>query len=861
MAAYIETDFPIEEVNKLAKKEAPVGGRKPIYNLHKWWARRLSCVFRTIILSAVLDEECFDWNKAYYKEFPDYNRLIHDRLNNIIILDPFMGGGTTIVEGLKLGCKMVGVDIQPVAWFTVKKEIEPVDLAALRETLDQLEQAIGEDIKKYYRTTCPSCNKQADVMYTFWVKKATCPNISCHAEVPLFSSYRIATIKASKKRKEAHYIFCPECKSVFETSDSFKAITLCPSCGYSFNPQQETVSRGSFTCRNCGLKSKILDSAKSQDEILPMEMYAQEVYCPHCKFKGYKKITDVDITLYESAKQEFDTLKDSLLFPKQMIPEEGRCDPRPINYGYRYFYQMFNERQLLCLSRLLEQILKIEDENIREFFLIAFSGSVDYNNMFCKYNASYRNMQNLFSHHAFWPTDMAAENNVWGTDFGKGTFKNSVKKVIASKEYCDAPYETEVDADGNTRKIQTRELIKAVLVDSFEELELGKGNVLLKCQTSEYMDFLPDKSVDLVITDPPYCDNVQYAELADFFHVWLWLGLNQTYECIQSELSSKAREIVKNVAAGKDDDFFTDGLTQVFTECNRVLKDDGLVAFTFHHKENWAWASVLETVLDSDFYIKAVYPIHAESETSTHIMNVENIQYDTIIVCRKRKLVTEQVNWNTLKDTIYLKAQEDLLRLEESHPDMSEIDIFVITVGKCLEEYSKNYPTVVQSGEPVTVEQAVNDISEIVEQLIEDSRQRNVPVGLDEMSRFYLLNLVGKRKVSFNELNRKLLNLSITMDDLRNAQLVIGRGEQIEPLSETDREEYLKGRLDSGETLTYIDKLHYLYCLYANNQRLDTYVTLWKDNTLTETCQLLFERTKDVVYQRIQSRFSQMRLL
>src|SRR4030042_736884 len=130
----IEEYFPIVEINRLAVPER--NAFKPIYKMHKWFARRASSVFRAILLGATKPAGT-DIMEDFYKDHtndPD--------TKDKVILDPFMGGGTTVVEALRLGCKVIGIDLNPVAWFIVKTEVEPVDLDALRQAFDRLPERI-----------------------------------------------------------------------------------------------------------------------------------------------------------------------------------------------------------------------------------------------------------------------------------------------------------------------------------------------------------------------------------------------------------------------------------------------------------------------------------------------------------------------------------------------------------------------------------------------------------------------------------------------------------------------------------------------------------------------------------------------
>ena len=188
----IEEGFPIVEINRLAEPER--NAFKPIYQMHKWFARRASCVFRAILLAA-LKPAGTDVMEEFYKDHT------HDPdTNGKVILDPFMGGGTTVVEALRLGCKVIGIDLNPVAWFIVKTEVEPVDLDELSAAFDRLAarltasgKPLREELLSHYKTECPACgNPDADIIYVFWVKSAICTDARCRKQVPLFPNYLVA---------------------------------------------------------------------------------------------------------------------------------------------------------------------------------------------------------------------------------------------------------------------------------------------------------------------------------------------------------------------------------------------------------------------------------------------------------------------------------------------------------------------------------------------------------------------------------------------------------------------------------------------------------------------------------------------
>ncbi len=293
----IEISFPIDQVNEIAEKEAHAKRYyRPVYTMHKWWARRLGSVFRTMILYALANEEMtvdgerqstfsednglpeIDWENPealweYYLEDVDFEGKT--------VLDPFMGGGTSIVESIRMGCNAIGSELNPVAWFVVKKEVEPVNLNKLDAAFEEVRENVGEEVQDYYRTECPHCEDEehhADVMHTFWVNELPCRN--CGEDIPLFKDYRLANSRSSN---DSHYnVFCPECWKIFPTEDA-RSTTTCPDseCDTEFVPYDAGhAARGSYTCPHCDEHPK-MDIIESVERFGKADRvpYAIEYYC------------------------------------------------------------------------------------------------------------------------------------------------------------------------------------------------------------------------------------------------------------------------------------------------------------------------------------------------------------------------------------------------------------------------------------------------------------------------------------------------------------------------------------------------------------------------------------------------------
>jgi len=903
----IEIHFPIEQVNEIAEREAHAKEKyRPIYFIHKWWARRLGSVFRTIVLYSLLDENAKvleddgRWRPVTKEElenpWPLYLKDVN--LGGKIVLDPMVGGGTTVIEALRLGCKVVAQDLNPVAWFLVKKMVEPVDIELLKEGFKKLENKVADEIKQYYRTICPHCLKRyckikeknpeavikevsqglrrtenpqklyerysfkdkegflerdknifADTMYYFWIKEVPCLN--CNTKVSLFRGYMLA----QKRDGKGYHVICPDCGNLFDVKN-YRKDTKCPRCDKEFNPDKDGNVEGKYyICPECGQKSVIIEAIQRKGK--PVEkLYAVEYYCPSCNEKGYKQADEFDQALFEKARDEYKNVESEWrgkYVPDTKIPKGQETYPRLIeNHGYKYWKDMFNERQLLSLGKLLKTILELDvDENVRELLVITFSEFLEFQNNLCDYARNKFHLYNLFKTHAFHPVLNPVENNVWGSaGGGRGIFKNEIEKILKGKTYNISPFEKYVN-NGNTVEKQSKIKIEGKIGDLFN----GNGNVQVMCGDSSYLP-ISNNSVDAVITDPPYYGNVMYSELSEFYYSWLRLALKNKYEHFQSEHVPNSAEVIVNREQGKEDKDFVEGLTAIFKEANQKLKKDGIMTFTFHHQAEEAWGAVLQSVLNSGFYISSIYPVQSESSVNPHIYLKANVRYDMVIVCRKRETKPERKHWSLLEDEIYFKVEDELKRLEKHKKNLSSEDVFVVAIGKCLEVYSKHYPEVYKRDKRVSIEEALSSIREIVDSQLMHTRFNQVASETDIPTAIYLFYLAGKTSISYESLNKALKMRNLGVDKIISTGLVEREGSQLLVLTPLERREILESK--RRENFSVIDRVHYLYYLWKNDKFFsferalsEDERVLWKSDGVFKALEYLGEVENDKTYNDI----------
>jgi putative DNA methylase len=869
--------------------------------------------------------------------------------NGKVVLDPFMGGGTTIVEALRLGCKVVGIDLNPVAWFIVKTQVEPVDLEELNEAFARLADRIvpwsGKPLRQtlldLYRTVPPWTVEEvcglvnSDVIYTFWTKSAVCTSPTCRKQVPLFSNYILAAKSPSiryyqdckcpncdaefdwevepaalvpdprlmfhgntysggigrsnarwtyahedggiyvcqgksiwKKNSnitesspewihvlhqhqvktgtlEAGHVCCPQCNDIIRPRLTAKkkkrkkvplTVLLCPQtedvfqwrgeigpdafvtspAGFTFDPNKAHVTdKGRFICPHCGNNDAIIESIRSLPaaQLLPMHAYGIQAYAPGCDLgndpgknsgnhsdlfigngepeemeneeetgksdgaysgpmvppthnlvwkqsgKYYTRHSPSDQTLYSTAEALWQKNRDALPYPKSEIPSGQETD-RLHDHHYHYWHQMFNARQMLALSTLLQSVCQEKNVKSRDLLLCACSITLETNNLFTRNIPSRRTPggtapAGVFARHDFQPKATLCEQNVWGTVSGNNTYISRMRALRQGIAYAQCPYDGDFDEAGKHCKREGLDPVpfdgQALLISGDSRAEIDKAD-----------------GVDLVITDPPYADNVNYSELADFFYVWLRLALKAQDVQFAPEYCPKTSEIVENKSRGLSMQDFEEGLTTVLRKSGEKITDDGLVIFTFHHAEGSSWESVLNSVCNANLVIEAIYPVHSEREASLHLQDNEAIAYDLIHVCRKRRQEDTRAkrSWAGLRQLVRQRAREEIVRIESGRyggQPLPASDIRMVLIGKCLEIYSRHFGAVLDwNGEPFPLNSttegepsALKDIRMMVEQIV--SRETPLPSELesvDAFSQVWLLALCDKREVSVDSISK-----------------------------------------------------------------------------------------------------------
>jgi len=425
----IETDaFPFEFVSQLAERESwRKEVHRPIYHVHKWWAKRLGSVFRGILLGTMLPEND-DLPKAFYQRH---------RFAGVTVFDPFMGSGTTIGEAHKLGFTALGRDINPVAVESVRTALGPMDQHQLEHAFHALSHGVGQQIRPLYRSKDAKA-RPCDVLYYFWVMQVHC--LQCRNPVDLFPSWIIAR-NAYPQRKPEVQILCPSCGDIFPGLHGHETAT-CRTCGMQFKPEHGPAKGAKATCHHCHHKFTVLDAVAAAGARPTFRLYGKLVLT-RGGAKEYLPATSEDHAAYQacSAKLREEIQRGQILLPTLAL-ENGYNTRQAMSYAFTAWRDFFNDRQLLALGLLHKGIAQIADAPTRTALLTLFSGVLEFNNMFASYKGEGTGaVRHMFSHHILKPERTPIEAHVWGTPKSSGSFSNLFRsRLLRAIEYRLAPY-------------------------------------------------------------------------------------------------------------------------------------------------------------------------------------------------------------------------------------------------------------------------------------------------------------------------------------------------------------------------------------------------------------------------------------
>jgi adenine-specific DNA methylase len=612
----IEQNYSVKFVASLALREKQIQQiYRPIIAVHKWFARRPGTLFRGLLLSEFGHKPV---EETYYRA---------NSFEGITIADPFMGGGTPLLEANRIGCNVIGIDINPMAAWIVREEIEAIDLNAYTKKAENLLDHLFQEIGHLYKTRCPiTGRKDVDVKYFLWVKTGNCQE--CRKEFDLFPGY----VLAENARHPSYVLVCPACGDLNEVDDPSKP-GACR-CGTALTTKGP-VSRNKCACPHCGHANS---SPFDGDGPPSHRLFAIEYYNPDLKDRPgrlFKKPDRDDLACVKKAEKRWANLAPSFV-PEDLIPA-GDESSRLHRWGYQRFRELFNTRQLLGLETSARLIARVKDHRLRRALATNLSDLLRYQNMLCRYDMMALKSLDIFSIHGFPVGYIQVESNLLGIrngnslPVGSGGWINIIEKYTKAKRYCTEPFEVSFQGQ---KKLTVPIRGEWIGERNPERPQAAERRIDIRCASATDIT-LPPSSLDAVFTDPPYYGMVQYGELMQFCYVWLRKLMGEDFPGLKLVTTRHADELTGNDTAERGMTHFAEGLANVYGRMARALKPGAPLVFTFHHNQQDAYLAVGMAILDAGLTCSASLPCPAEMGGSIHIHGTGSSILDTVFVCRQ----------------------------------------------------------------------------------------------------------------------------------------------------------------------------------------------------------------------------------
>ena len=793
-----EVDFPIAEVSRHALREKSIRHGHPS-TLHLWWARRPLASSRAVLMALLLPDPCdphcpkgfkkkartllskvsrgrgetdqelrrgllkfiadfANWDLAANRTYLDVSGALVKAAHGEeppLVVDPFAGGGSIPLEALRLGCEAFASDLNPVACLILKVMLEDIPRRGpeLAEELRKVGGKIKQQAERELADLYPKDPDGATPIAYLWARTVRCEAPNCGAEIPLMRSFWLCK-KAKRKRALRYSIERPDGappRVVFEV----------------FEPKAEkdvragTVTRAKATCLCC---SSVLPPERVRAQLAVQRGGADVIFDEDGNRVGgarmtavvtlqrrqtgrhYRLPTDDDCAAVRRAQERLA----KILSEWERDGKQGLCpvpdEPTPAGggsgagrafsvqrYGMFQWGDLFTARQKAALLELLDIVRDDAGKRTMPMLACAFS-RVAMSNMSCtRWNAVAEKMQHTFGRQAI-PI-------VW--DFAE--------VVITAA------------APGNWAS--GYDLIADVVEAS---VSCGDGQV----QQADATDHpLPDQTAGVWFTDPPYYDAIPYADLSDFFLVWLKRTLpGHPLLCDpfdpENPLSPKTSETVQDEtkqADGrpKDREWFEATMAKAFAEGRRVLGEDGVGSVVFAHKTTEGWEALLSGMIRGGWTITGSWPIATEMASRLRARDSAALATSVHLVCRPRSENAPVGDWAEVLRELPVRVGDWMERLQGE--GIRGADLVFACIGPALEIFSRCRAVETAEGHEVDLAAYLEKVWEVVgraalEQVLStaEAQARNGLAGaLEEDARLTALFLWTLQSTETSEENDK----------------------------------------------------------------------------------------------------------
>ena len=900
----IEKWLPINEVSIEAVREGgALAGHPPVNQLHVWWARRPLIASRAAVAASLLpidaDRSRFitnigtttevvtarrqmdaikaegGWsdvsfpNDRAFKHNPDF--LPDDATDAPLVLDVTAGGGSIPFEAGRLGFR------------TIANELNPVASHILRATCEWPQQYGYPLLHEYGRK--PSLTDAWSGIAGRYLARVTELLEGVYPEetepdwmVRWNEKYRDEIQKnriVRAKRYVWAYLFartidCPSCRIVIPLSPNWRldsngaGIRVIPEpnagrCSFEIvktaaEQSAGTVNGAIATCPHCGATTpKGHIAAEAQQGRLGHQLYCvilndqwqgftkagqpKKRLTTQRSFRTATPADDASIQMAEYRLAELAPSWDSGdILPTEAVPIGN--DQRPHTYGMEQWVKMFNPRQQLahgyCVQAFRECVDADEhagrlDERRRtawSYVAIALDKLISTNSLQCRWHPNRQVVAGTFDRHDFafkWSySEMAITCRGLGLEWSLKNIEESLSEIVSMT--------------GQVEEGQT-------LFDEGPALKTAQPAQVV---TGDARDLpLDDASVDCIVFDPPYEENVCYAELSDFFYVWLKRTAGYVFpddfadyltEKDQEAISSPARfnnratkgRSAKTLALAD----YQEKMAEIFSECRRVIKEDGIATVMFNHKSTAAWDALTVGLIEAGFAITRTWPVKTEAEASIHIKGRAAARTTILLVCRPREENPFPKSWHEVEELIAQAVRDDI-RDNLSQADLKPIDLYLSAFGPALRVISEHWGTERESANENRPEapHSVTPTDALQVARREVSRHRSQEISrewannpVDAATKFYVLakDVTENDTLLFDEANllARAIGVRLEKNDTAMKRIVEFKSDKVSLLSARDRlaARYIGDDIKPGSTL---DTVHTAIALTDRRNTLD----------------------------------------
>lgn len=586
VATLLESSFPFRELSLVISGDRRA--HDPVYGAHRWWARRPPALLRALLLAA------FHPADSSHERFWTAYASTARPLEGVRVHDPFIGGGSTLVEAARLGATVSGGDVDPLAVEIVRYELDAAPADEVR--------AAGEQLLTHVRSQCGALFPQyrgVEPLHYFWLHEVTCP--TCGVQGLLYRSLVLARDRnrpGAVVRDAQLTVFCPSDLSVHHLDRADRR--RLRHGGRYWSIEAGTFHGQRYSCRACGARATHKDLATGA---APRRLVAVEE-TPNGERRRLRSAAPVDRQADATAAGWLRDRATDLVLPDELLAVD-RHDDRPLSFGMRTTRDLFTDRQLAVIGTAMAWIATADlPDKVRAGLRLAVSNALATNNKLCGYAYDYGRLSALFSIRGYSLPALPVELNPLHPDAGRGTLAHCVERVARA---------------GQTMVRRHTWVPAAARVVAVELSLTTAAADNLGCRPASTPPSSTEPLAQLCLFDPPYFDYIAYTELSAFYRAWL-----QTPPPPSPPLMPHGDD--PGEAFGLD---LGDALRCLVAR----LEPGRPLAFTYHSTNPEAWRSVGIALDEAKLAVTALWPVRSDGHMGHH-SHPGNCEWDLVLVCR-----------------------------------------------------------------------------------------------------------------------------------------------------------------------------------------------------------------------------------